>query len=66
MKNALQAAVDKVESEEDEDLECARETLSQMTLQLVADGKRCRPNAGSFRPLGPEPGIEAFSSCTVH
>jgi rubrerythrin len=60
MKKALQAAVDDVESEEDEHLEWARETLSQMTLQMVAEAKAPSPDRWQQHICGPEPGIEAF------
>lgn len=60
LKQALQAAVDEVESQEDEHLEWARETLSQMTLQMAAQGKPPPPERWQSRLSGPEPGIDAF------
>ena len=60
LKKALQAAVSEVEEEEDEHVEWARETLSQMTLQIVAEGKAPPSERWQSRITGPEPGIEAF------
>jgi len=60
MQKALQAAVDEVESQEDEHVEWARETLSQLTLEMAAQGKAPAPERWQSRVTGPEPGVEAF------
>src|SRR5215204_3378339 len=60
LKTALEAAVTEVEEEEDEHVEWARETLSQMTLQMVSEGKATLPERWQSRITGPEPSIEAF------
>jgi len=60
MKTAVQAAVDEVESQEDEHLEWARDTLSQLTLQMVAQSKAPSPERWQSIITGPVPGIEAF------
>jgi rubrerythrin len=60
VQRALQAAVDEVEAQEDEHLEWARETLSQLTLKMAAQGKAPSPERWQARMTGPEPGIEAF------
>jgi rubrerythrin len=60
MKKALQSAVDEVEAEEDEHLEWARETLGQLSMQLVAQGQPLPPERWQSIITGPEPGIEAF------
>src|SRR5215204_2271595 len=60
LKKALESAVSEVEEEEDEHVEWARETLSQMTLQMVAEGKAPPSERWQSRITGPEPGIEAF------
>ncbi len=58
MQRALQAAVQEVESQEDEHVGWARETLSQMTLQLAAQGKAPSAERWQSRITGREPGIE--------
>jgi rubrerythrin len=60
MKQALQAAVDEVESQEDEHLEWARETLSEMALQMATDGPAPSPERWQSRISGPVPEIDAF------
>jgi rubrerythrin len=59
-RKALQAAVGEVESQEDEHLEWARETLTQMTLQMASEGKAPPPERWQSHVTGPDPGIEAF------
>jgi rubrerythrin len=60
MKEALQAAVDEVESQEDEHLEWARETLSAMCMQAIDQKKAPDPARWQARITGPEPPIETF------
>jgi len=60
LRKALEAAVAEVESEEDEHLAWARETLSQMTLQMAAEAPEPSPERSQVRLTGPEPPIEAF------
>jgi rubrerythrin len=57
---ALRRAVDDVESEEDEHVEWARETLSQMCMQAVNEGKAPDPERWQTRITGPLPPIEMF------
>jgi hypothetical protein len=58
MKTALRTAVDEVESEEDEHVEWARETLSQMCLRAVNENKAPDPERWQTRITGPLPPIE--------
>jgi rubrerythrin len=60
MQKALQAAVKEVESQEDEHVEWARETLSQLTIQMATQGKAPSPERWQSRITGPQPGIDAF------
>lgn len=60
MKTALRTAVDEVESEEDEHVEWARETLSQMCLRAVNENKAPDPERWQTRITGPLPPIEMF------
>ena len=59
VKQALQAAVDEVESQEDEHLTWARETLSQLSLQVLMTGPA--PSSERWQRVisAPEPPIEA-------
>jgi rubrerythrin len=59
-KRALQAAVDEVESQEDEHLDWARETLSQMAMLMIVEGKALPPERWQCVITGPDPGVEAF------
>ena len=60
MKQAMQAAVDEVEEQEDEHLEWARETLSKLCLQMI--NQKAAPSAQRWQMVitGPEPSIEEF------
>jgi hypothetical protein len=60
MKQALQAAVAEVEEQEDEHLEWARETLSQMCLQMVNQAQALDPERWQARITGPIPPLEMF------
>jgi rubrerythrin len=60
MKEALQAAVDEVEEQEDEHLEWARETLTQMCVQMVNEKKAMPPERWQNLITGPEPPITEF------
>ena len=53
MHKALQAAVDEVESQEDEHLEWARETLTEITLQVPSEGQAPPPERWQRRITGP-------------
>ncbi len=59
VKEALQAAVDQVEAQEDEHLAWARETLSQRSLQLLVDGPAPDPARWQTGISAPEPPIAA-------
>jgi rubrerythrin len=59
LQQALQAAVAEVESQEDEHLTWARETLSQVSLQLLTTGPAPSPERWQQVISAPEPSIEA-------
>jgi rubrerythrin len=60
MKEALQAAVEEVESQEDDHLNWARETLTEMSLSMANESKAPPPERWQNRISGPEPGITSF------
>ena len=60
MKEALQKAVEEVESQEDEHFTWARETLTQMTLSMANESKAPPPERWQDRLTGPEPPITSF------
>jgi len=57
---ALQAAVDAVEDQEDEHLSWARETLSSLSLQLLDEPTPPNPLRWQMVITGPEPPIDEF------
>ena len=59
VKQALQAAVDQVEAQEDEHLTWARETLNQLSLQLLMTGPAPSPERWQQLISAPEPPIAA-------
>jgi rubrerythrin len=59
VKQALQAAVDQVEAQEDAHLEWARETLRQLSLQQLLTGPAPSPERWQQLISAPEPPIEA-------
>ena len=65
LKQALEQAVGEVESEEDEHLEWARETLAQRCLQLVLEGPAPSPERWQQVISGPEPPIEQIHPAPV-
>ncbi len=60
LRKALVAAVEEVEEQEDEHLEWARETLSELSLQMAAQGPAPSPERWQHQISGPEPAIDAF------
>ena len=60
MKEALQAAVEEVESQEDEHFTWARETLTEMTLSMANESKAPSPERWQSCITGPEPPITSF------
>jgi rubrerythrin len=60
LQEALQAAVQEVESQEDEHFTWARETLSEMTLGMANQSKAPPPQRWQNRVTGPEPPITSF------
>ena len=60
MKETLQAAVEEVESQEDEHFSWARETLTAMTLSMANQSKAPQPERWQNCITGPEPPITSF------
>jgi rubrerythrin len=60
MSELLRAAVQEVEEQEDEHVEWARETLSQVCLQAINEGPPPDPERWQTRISGPLPPIEMF------
>jgi rubrerythrin len=60
IKTALRAAVDEVEEQEDEHLEWARQTLSQMCMTMLNQNKAPGPERWQQQITGPEPPVTAF------
>jgi rubrerythrin len=60
IKEALQAAVEEVESQEDEHVTWARETLTTMTLMMANESKAPSPERWQNCITGPEPPITSF------
>jgi rubrerythrin len=60
MKEALQAAVEEVESQEDEHFTWARDTLTTMTLMMANESRAPSPERWQNCITGPEPPITSF------
>jgi rubrerythrin len=60
LKEALQAAVEEVEEQEDEHLEWARETLTQLCLEMVNQKSAPSPQRWQRLISSPEPPISEF------
>jgi rubrerythrin len=59
-QQAVQAAVDAVEDQEDQHLNWARETLSMLCLQMLEEQSAPNPLRWQTAITGPEPPIDAF------
>ena len=60
LKQALQAAVEEVEEQEDEHIEWARETLTRMCVEMVNQQQAPSPERWQRLISGPEPPISEF------
>ena len=65
IKQALEQAVGEVESEEDEHLEWARETLAQLSLRLVLESPAPPPERWQRVISGPEPPIDQIHPAPI-
>lgn len=60
VQSVLKGAVDEVEEQEDEHLEWARQTLSELSMQMLNDAEAPSPARWQALITGPQPPVTAF------